>query len=270
MIRGETVASGKLYPNMLLAAGADRSADLQGRPADSPLTGLKAIWVSPGQRADAEHALGEVLSAADVLVRHLGQVIRSHAAELLTRQQVSRMLENLKANAPSLVAEAGERMSVGQIHKVLQSLLREEVPVRDLETVLEALIEASAVSTDVAELTEHVRTRLGRTLSRRLCDDDGKLHCVMLDSQLEESLGGYVGSDAHEPVPAEMAGRLTQALGEALGGMKRRGRRPIVLCSPRVRAPLRRLLQSAVPDAAVLSYSEIDSVEVQTSATIRI
>lgn len=283
-IRGEAVASGRLYANLLMASGGEGasvatgvsrgegvpSASLDGRTAENPLTGVKTLWVSRDRKASAEEAGFELLSAADVLVRHLGQVIRSHAAELLGRPQVARMLEVVKTASPSLAVEASGRLTIGQIHRVLQGLLREEAPIRDLESILEALIEAPSQATQIDELTEHVRARLGRTLSRRLADESGKLHCVLLEGQLEEALGVYAGSGGDLSVPPEMAGRLTGAIGEALEGLKRRGRRPVVLCSPRVRAPLRRLLHGPLPDAAVLSYSEIDSVEVQASSTIRI
>lgn len=273
-LRGETVASGRLFQNMLMVVSPQgqlpAGLELHGRSADSPLTGARTVWISHDQKSQAQAAGCELLSASDVLVRHLGQVIRAHAAELLPRQQVTRMLDNLRASSPSLVAEASERLRTGQIHKVLQSLLREEVPIRDLEKIVEAMVEASLHTTDLAELTEHVRSTLGRTLSQRYCDDGGKLHCVMLEGQLEETLGAYVSQDGGSGVPTEMTGRLTHALGEALEGLKRSGKRPIVLCSPRVRPALRRMLGPSMPETAVLSYSEIDSVEVEPSATIRI
>lgn len=273
-LRGETVASGKLYANLLMVATPqDRlpaGLELEGRSAENPLAGGKTLWISHDQKSHAQAKGCELLSAGDVLVRHLGQVIRAHAAEILTRQQVSRMLENLKATSPSLVMEATERLRTGQIHKVLQNLLREEVPIRDMETIVEAMLDASNHTTDLSELTEHVRATLGRMLSRRFCDEGGKLHCVMLEGELEETLGAYASEDAADGVPSEMAGRVTHALEEALDGLKRIGKRPIVLCSPRVRPTLRRMLRPALPEAAVLSYSEIESVEVQASATIRI
>ncbi|RPI60364.1 MAG: flagellar type III secretion system protein FlhA, partial [Planctomycetaceae bacterium] len=271
-IRGQKVAGGRLYAKQLLAIRQDSSrGELIGRPAVEPVSGGDAVWIGVDQRAAAERMNYLVLSASDAIIRHLGEVVRVHAAELLTRQQVGKLLDNLRSKAGNLVGEATEKLRVGQIQKVLANLLAERVSIRDLEGILEAMIEAAGQSSDSDSLTEAVRASLGRTLSRQYCDDGGKLWCVCLEGELEEAITSQIGGGrANAVVPPELAGRLTDAVGEALGDLKRQGRQPIVLCSPQVRQTLRKLIAPGMPEAAVLAYNEIESVEIQSTATVGI
>ncbi|MFB3890491.1 MAG: flagellar biosynthesis protein FlhA [Phycisphaerae bacterium] len=273
-IRGERVADGRLYPSQVLAIrgeGSSSAGKLVGRTAIDSASGREALWISPSQAPEAQMMDWSVFTAADALIRHLGEVIRAHAADLLTRQQVSQMLDAVKQHSGTLVAEVTEKLRVGQIQKVLQNLLRERVPIRDLEAILEALGEAAPLTSDTDQLTEHVRSALARTLSRQFCGADGKLRCICLEGELEETIASYAsGGRTSLAVPPELASRLADAVADAIGELKRRGGKPVVLCAPQVRPALRKLLAPAMPDASVLSYSEIESVEVESQATVRI
>jgi flagellar biosynthesis protein FlhA len=202
---------------------------------------------------------------------HLSEVVCRHGHELLSRERVASMLEKVKSTAPSLVEEVHARLKLGHVQKVLQNLLRERVPIRDLEAILEALCEAAERADDVEALGEHVRQKLARTLSQQYCDDDGKLWCVSLGPSLEEAVGAHVWPDGRHSaaaVPPELGERVSRAVAEALAALRQQGRRPVVLCSPAIRPAVRQLITASLPDAAVLGYNEIESVEVQSVESV--
>jgi len=273
-VRGATVASGRLYPRQLLAvAGRGAAGKLLGRDAADPASGMPAVWISPSQRLQAERMNYAVVEPAGVVAAHLAEVVRLHAHELLSRERVVMLLENLKPSAANLVEEANRKLGVGQIRKVLQGLLRERVPIRDLELILEALCEAGQRSDDADLLTEHVRQRMGRTLSQRYCDEEGRLWCVSLDASLEEAIQSHVALASRPSaaaVPPDLGRRITGAVTEALGPLREQGRRPVVLCSPEIRPAVTRLISGSLPQAAVLAYNEIGSAEVQSIESVGI
>ena len=271
-VRSAAVARGRLYPRELLAIGSDNVAGkLIGRQTTEPAFGAAAVWISPSQKDRAERMNYTVVDAATALMTHLAEVIRRHAAEMLSRGQVVRLLDALKARCPTLVQEATEKLKLGTIQRMLQNLLRERVSIGDLEAILEAACDFPGEAANADGLTEHVRAALGPSLSQPYCAEDGKLWCMALDSELEETLRSQLEGGNGEPTVApELALRIAQSLGEHLGQLRRQGRRPVILCSPPVRATLRKLIGPSVPDAAVLGYNEIEAVEVQSIGNIGI
>ena len=273
-VRGAKVAGTRLYPNQLLAvAGEFVTGKVLGREVEEPAFGTPAVWISPSQRDQAERLNYTVIDPAGVVVTHLAEVVRRHAQVLLSRQRVVELLDGLKSSSGDLVAEVTGKLNIGQIQKVLQALLRERVAIRDLETILEALCESAEVADDVDTLVEHVRQHIARTISQQYCDEDGKLWCVSLDPSLEETLHAHVGPagrPALSAVPADLAARVGLQVGEALGRLRRRGRAAVVLCSPDVRTTIRQLIAPAIPEAAVLGYNEIESVEVHSMESVGI
>jgi flagellar biosynthesis protein FlhA len=236
-----------------------------GRRTVEPVSGAEAFWITPMQKHRAETMKYTIVEPPMVLMSHLGQIIRRNAATLLSRQQVSRMLEALASSATNLVAEVNEKVPTHIVHKVLGNLLSERVPIRDLETVLEGLCEGAGRSDDPEVLTEHVRGQLGRSLSQQYCGDDGKLWCVSLTAGTEDAIQTRLddGGDAGGDTEPELTARVSRAVFDALGRLRKRGRRPVVLCTPRVRLHLKQILGPTDPDVAVLGYNEIQSVEVQ-------
>ncbi len=281
-IRGAKVASGKLYPRQVMAIGSTDLAEahgeeaasvLMGRPITEPTFGGWAMWINPSQRGRAETMGYAVADCTDVLMMHLAETIRRHAAELLGRQQVAELLDNLKATASSLVAEVTARLTPAQIHKVLQNLLRERVSIRDLEAILESLCDAACQTSQVEALTEHVRSALGRSLCQQFCDRDGKLSCVHLSPALEQELGAYVAEGpaySTAGIPPDVGKAVSKALGDGLVSLAKQGRRPVVVCAPQIRPVIRKLLAGAVPEAVVLGYNEINSVKVESLASLGI
>jgi flagellar biosynthesis protein FlhA len=271
-IRGTKVASGRAYPKEVLAVGsADAAGALMGRVTSEPASGAWAMWISPSQRAQAEAYT--VADSIDVLVAHLEETITRHAADLLTRQQTAELLDNLKARAPALVAEVTGKLTTAQVQKVLGNLLRERVSIRDLEGILEVLCDAACQTTQTDTLTEQVRAALGRSLCQQFCDPDGKLACVNLSPALEQELSLCVTEGATAglaSIPPDVSKAVSRALGDGLTSLRRQGRRPVVVCAPQIRPTVRKLLAGSMPEAVVLGYNEIDSVDVESVASLGI
>ncbi|MBZ0171899.1 MAG: flagellar biosynthesis protein FlhA, partial [Phycisphaerales bacterium] len=204
-----------------------------------------------------------VVDASSVLITHLSEVIRAHADEILTRQDVHRLLDKLKERSPKLVEDVvPEVLKAGEVQRVLQGLLRERVPIRDLELVLETISDVAGRTKDADILIEYARNALARTICHLNKGDDGKLHCVTLDPGLEESLiPSFSRSDKGLPpsVPPKLQQRIVDVLKRRIEEAMPhgRGRAPVVLCAPQVRAGLRRWIEHVMPAVAVLSYNEI-------------
>jgi flagellar biosynthesis protein FlhA len=279
-IRGAKVAQGRAYAGEFLAVAEESLLGrLKGRSVAEPVHGQAAMWVDPDQAANLQaHGL-KVAGAEELLAEHLASVIRRHAWELLSRQQVATMVAELSSRCNALVTEVTARFKIGTIQKVLQNLLREEVPIHDLETILEAASDWPGDSEDVHFLGEHVRGSLARTLSQRYCSSDGHLWCVSLAPELEEEIRRHMDEaaptgQAPEAVAMdpELSRRVADSLNEGLECLNRQGHRGVVLCSPALRQAVRQLVAPACGErgraprveAAVLAYNEVDSVEVRT------
>ena len=273
-IRNAKVGAGRLYPEQLLAVGGDATTGrLHGKQTTEPAFGTPAVWIGPGEQHQAEMMNYTVVDPTSVLVTHLAEVIRRHAADLLTRQQVAGLLKGLESKAFNLVQELNEKFKTGQTQKVLQNLLRERIPIHDLEAILEAMTEYSGPADRMEPVTEHVRGALARTVSQQYSSQDGKLWCVCLDETLENTIGSHVETGQEGGVltmPPELTRRVAQAVTDGLGRLRQQGRSPVVLCAPQIRSVLRRIIAPTSPEAAVLAYNEIDTVEVQSIATVRI
>jgi len=274
LIRGSKVAGARLYPQRLLAIGQGQGEPLgqvDGIETVEPTFQTAAVWIAPHDQGAAE-AMGHVVVAPAVVVAtHLGEIVRRHAAELLGRQQVVDLLEGLARRARDLVDEATERFGVTRIHKVLRRLLDECVPIRDLEAVLDALCQSDQNVDDIAELTEQARAALWRPLSQQYCGDDGKLWCLELDADVEERIGTYVADAATavtSAIPAELSDRVCSGVREGIGRFVEQGRRPVLLCAPHVRPTVRRIISAVAPEAAVLGYNEVNSVEIEPIGSV--
>jgi len=273
-LRGVKIAGGRLHPRRLLAVADNRTIGrLEGMQAIEPATQREAIWIGKSDRHKAEMLNYTVLSPAEVLAGHVAEVVRRHAARLLTRQQTSQLLEELKSTAPNVVAEATDKLTLGKMQKILQNLLSESVPIRDLESILEAACDAADQTDDPAAMTELVRLRLARMLTQQYCAEDGKVWCVALDPELAEEIARQAGSPAGRATAADVPAktkRISEALAEGLARLTRHGRQPVVLCEAKLRVPVRQLVADVMPAAAVLAYNEIESAEIQSVGSVGI
>jgi flagellar biosynthesis protein FlhA len=274
-LRGVEVARWEMLEEKVLAISSELTPPaLAGSPTREPAFGVAALWIAPALESQALTSGYAVVDQTSVLSTHLAEVIRQHAHELLTRQETKRLLDRLGESHPKLVEELVPKiLTLGEVQKVLQQLLREQVSVRDLSSILETLLDASVSNKNPILLVEAARQALGRALVRPLLSDDGGLRVLTLDHNIEEELNRAFNPQAP---PATSTGlqpsfvrRILDSL-RALAGDQVAQTAPILLCSTPARFHLRRLLEPFLPKVVVLSPLEIPPmVPVQSLGTVR-
>ena len=274
-LRGDSLGQWNVDPCGFLAVPRRLGpAPLEGRPGPE-LEGASTFWVADVADMDAVETSYVFLQPSRAVARHLEAVVRSHAAELLSREEVSRMLTELRDRAPSLVDDVvPEALRVSDLHQVLQELLREGVSIRDLETILEALGGTSDRSFSLERAVAEVRRKLSRNVCSPATGEDGKLHVVLLDPALEEFLLGSTevvdGATTLNVDPQTMESFCERAT-EVIAALQREDLRPAVLCSPKIRHQFWRALAGRVPRVPVLSYDEVfDEKLVEVHGTINL
>jgi flagellar biosynthesis protein FlhA len=277
-IRGNMVASGQADPGRLLAMDSGlTTGKIEGVHTVEPAFGLDAWWIDPGIRSRAESMNYTVVDPTSVLATHITELVKTYADELLTREEVNNLLEGLKEKAAKLVEEAVPGIiKIGELQKVLQSLLRERVPVRDIETILETLADWGTRTKDLDVLVEYARNALRRTICSLYAEtnDEAKLSlvCVTLDPRLEDQVNAYIDRGAAGTVlniPARVARDIANAVSEELSAVMARGRLPVVIASPQVRNAMWQILEPHIPGVAVLGYNEVVSgIEVESVGLI--
>ena len=273
-VRGAEVARGRTMAGHQLAMDpGDAVGQLPGVTTTEPAFGLPATWIPDAARAEAE-ALGyTVVDSESVIVTHLTEAIRGEASELLTRQETRQLLDQLKESNAAVVDEVvPDVLSLGEIQRVLQSLLREGVSIRDLGVIVEAIGDKARLTRDPALLAEYARQALGRSITAPFIGADRKLRAIALDPMVEQEVSESITqtSDgeylAMEPTRAQA---LVTALRDRSDGASATGARPVLLCSARVRRHLRRLCEQTLPNLAVCSYNEIvPGIRVETVGVV--
>jgi flagellar biosynthesis protein FlhA len=281
-VRGSEVTRGRIMPGHLLAMDpGDASGKLQGIPTREPAFGLDAVWIGESARGEAE-ALGyTVVDAESMIVTHLTETIRSHAAELLTRQDVRALLDKLKETNAAVVEEVvPDALSLGEIQRVLQSLLAEGVPIRDLGTIVEAIGDKARTTRDTSLLSEYARQALGRAITAPHLDERLRLQAITLDPAIEQEVstsitqttdGEYLAMDPPraQAIVTALRAQVEHAAAHGAHGARAGGGGPVLLCSARIRRHLRRLIAQAQPHLAVCSYNEIaPGIDVETIGVI--
>ena len=262
-LRGVEIARWEMHEGDRLAISSDASPPpLAGVPTHEPAFGVAALWIAPGLENQALAAGYAVVDQTSVLATHLAELVKQHAAELLTRQETKRLLDRLAESHPKLVEELVPKLlSLGEVQKVLQQLLREQVSIRDLSTILETLLDAAAASKHPVALVESVRQALGRALVRPLLGDDGQLRVVTLDGGLEEELGRAfnprVPAEAAPGLQPSLTHRILEGVRRLAGEQAAAVAAPVLLCPTPARFHLKRLLEPFLPKLVVLSPVEI-------------
>jgi flagellar biosynthesis protein FlhA len=273
-IRGSEVTRWRVMPGHLLAMDpGDAEPSLQGIATTEPAFGLPAKWVHETSRAEAEELGYTVVDAESVIVTHLTETIRAHSAELLTRQDVKTLLDQLKQSNAAVVEEVvPDVLSLGEIQRVLQGLLSEGVAIKDLSVILEAIGDKARVTRDVSLLTEHARQALGRSITAPHLEEGMRLRAITLDPAIEQELATSItqtGEGEYLAMEPSRAHAIIGALRAQVEHATARGVRPVLLCSGRVRRHLRRLTSQAQPHLPVCSYSEISpGIDVETIGVI--
>lgn len=273
-IRGEEVARGEVLPNHLLAMNIeDEDVKLDGIDVNEPVFGAPAKWIIQADRDKAELAGATLVDPLSVMATHLHEIIKRHAHELLGRQDVQAMIDTVKKTHPSLVEEVVPKLlSLGEVQKVLASLLREGVPVRDLVAILEALGNHAPVTRDTALLTEYVRQALRRTITRTFVGEGKEAKVITVDPRLEQQILDSIRQTDYESrlalAPQDMKD-IVSNLTAQVQRMSQMGLSPVVLVSPAIRMHMRRLAEQVTADIAVLSYSEIEhSTRIRTVGVV--
>lgn len=273
-LRGVEIARWEMSDEQMLAISSDVSPEpLVGAPTREPAFGVSALWIAPALQSEALAKGYAVVDQTSVLATHLAEVIKQHASELLTRQEAKRLLDRLSESHPKLVEELVPKLlSLGEVHKVLQLLLREQVSVRDLPAILETLIDTAAVSKHPVLLVEAARQALGRALVRPLLEDN-HLRVVTLDHEIEDELNRAFTAAPSTTASAGLQPSLVRRILEGmrkLAGEQVTVASPVLLCSTPARFHLKRLLEPFVPKLIVLSPGEIPAVvSVQSLGVVR-
>lgn len=261
-VRGEEVARAEAIPGYSLAISSGAVLHtVAGIQTKDPVFGLDALWIEPSQRESAEMAGYTVIDPSAVISTHLSEIVKTFSAELLSRQDVQTLIDNAKQVNEAVVSELVPGvLQLGDVQKVLQHLLRERVPIRDMVTILETMADFGARVKDPDQLGELVRAAIARTITRQYVDHENRLSCITLEPALERKLaeslsqstfGSVLAMDPNEQ--RRLIGELQAQADSATG----QGYQPVLLCGNQLRLPLRRLMEKYIPSLNVLAYNEV-------------
>lgn len=269
-IKGIQVAEGEiLFDHYMAMNPGFVEEEINGIPTFEPSFHLPAIWITDSQRERAESLGYTVVDPPSIIATHLTEVIRSHIAELLSRQDVQNLVNNLKESNPALVDELTPKLlGLGEIQKVLQNLLKEGISIRDLLSIFEVLADHAATTRDTDVLTEYVRQGLKRAISSRYFVPNEVTSCITLDPKVEQDIMASIKQTeqgAYLTLDPERIRAITDSLQAEIAKFEETGKTPIVVTSPIVRMYFKKMTEDYVKDLIVVSYNEIDSdVELQS------
>ncbi len=263
-IRGQDIAKGEIMPDCYLAIDSGvTTKTVEGVKTFDPAYGLPALWVTGLVKEEAEASGYTIVDPVSVMITHLTEIIKNHAYEILCREDVQKLIENLKKESPAVVEELSPSvMPLGSVQEVLKNLLKEQVPIRDMATILETIADYVSTTKDTEIITEYVRQRLSRTICQRYQNGDGKIGIVSLDPQLEQTIANSIHKTERGNLLAlepNMAQKLIDKLVEVVKGSLSSGYEVVLLTSSNVRSHIRHLIENALPQVPVLSYKEISS-----------
>lgn len=263
-IRGSEVARGELMVDHYLAIDpGDAKTDIEGIKAVDPAFGLPARWIASDKKEDAQFAGFTVVDLPSVITTHLSEIVRQDGYEFLGRQEVQRLLDNLSQSNPKVVEElVPGLLTIGQVQKILQNLVREQVSIRDLLTILETLADYSQMTKDTDLLTEYVRQRLGRSLAKPYLEENRELKVLTVGAEMEEVIAGGINQTEYGSYlalePQQAQGIIDTVKGE-LGKAATKVEQPVILCSTTIRRHLKKLCERFQIQATVFSHNEIPS-----------
>lgn len=259
MLGGQEIAAGELRSGHYLAMDPTGSAPaIQGVETTEPAFGLPARWISEHDKDRAEVQGYTVIDAPSVLVTHLTEILKRVAGELLSRDDVKSLVDNLKKTAPAVVDELiPNQLQLGQVQRILSGLLKEGVGIRNLQTILEALADGCQETKDPRQLTEQVRSRIARAIVEPHLDTQGILHAAFLQPDLERKLADAIGGgEGFGDLPGGFLSNFVDGTATALADMAKKGRDPVLVTRATLRPFLAEAITGVIPNAAVLSYQE--------------
>ncbi|MCB2297151.1 flagellar biosynthesis protein FlhA [Clostridium tagluense] len=273
-IRGTVIIKGDLMPSMLLCIDpSSEDINIQGINTIEPTFGLPAVWINNDQREDAEIKGLTVVDPTTVMVTHLTETIKNHAFELLGRQETKLLIDSVKEKYNTVVEELiPDLMTIGEVQKVLQSLLKERVAIKDMVTILESLADNSRITKDLEVLTEYVRFSLGRSICNGLVDDNGSITIMTLSPEVENIISSNIQKSLQGSFPAVdpgTTGKILNSIKNNISTIYFHNNQPVILVSPKIRPAFRKLIEMVFPTICVLSLNEIpNEVEIKTEGVV--
>ncbi|CBZ04545.1 flagellar biosynthesis protein FlhA [Clostridium botulinum] len=272
-IRGTTITKGELMPNMLLCMDPTGEVEIPGIKGIEPAFGLPAVWINKDQREEAELKGLTVVDPTTVMVTHLTEIIKNHSYELLGRQEVKLILDSMKEKYSAVTEELiPDLMTIGEIQKILQNLLKERVSIKDMVTILESLADNSRNTKDIEVLTEYVRFSLARSICNPLIDENGALTVITLDTSIEQTINNNIQKSMQGSFPAldpDTTSNILNGLKQKLDEVYFYNNQAVVLVSPNIRPAFRRLIEMVFPAVNVLSLNEVpNDVEIRTEGVV--
>ncbi len=275
-IRGTKVVSSELMPSMLLCMDpTGENSDLPGIKTIEPTFGLPAVWINKDQREDAEIKGLTVVDPTTVMVTHLTETIKNHSYELLGRQEVKLIVDNAKEKYSAVVEELiPDLLTIGELQKVLQNLLREKVPIKDIVTVMESLADNARNTRDLEVLTEYVRFSLSRTICNTVVDENRTINVVTLDPVIEDIVANNIQKSVQGSFPTVDPDTTTKILGaikDTVESVYFYNNQPIILVSPNIRPVFRKLIEMVFPQIMIISLNEVpNDVQINSEGVVRI
>ncbi len=274
-IKSIEVASGEImFDNYLAMNPGTAEGELDGINTTEPAFGLPAVWIGESQKEKAEMMGYTVVDSPSIIATHLTEIIKKYAAELLGRQDVQRLLDNIRETYPALVDEVVPKtLSLGEVHKVLSNLLREDISIRDMVTILETLADYAVITKDTDMLTEYVRQAMSRAITKRFISGK-KSKVITLGQELEQAIIDSIQQTdygTYLSVDPEISENIARNLMKEVQNVMSLGETPLVLTSPMVRMYFKRMAEGVIPGLTVLSYNEIDpTIEVQSVGMVNV
>ncbi|MGO8700736.1 MAG: flagellar biosynthesis protein FlhA [Limisphaerales bacterium] len=274
LLKGNAIVQGELMPGHWLAMNASNSkVVLKGMPTVEPVFKLPATWIADAERKNAEVSGYTVVDASSVLVTHLSETVKRNSHEILSRQDVQNLLDNLKQTNPTVVTELiPAQLNVGQVQRILQNLLAEGISIRNLAGILERVSDYTNVTKNPDELSEHARRALGAQIVKPYQTEKGAVQAITLDPRLEQQMAQGLRQTASEitmMMEPKLARHVVETLSPRVQQLLSAGQPPVVLCSPPIRLAFRRFFETTFSELTVLSYAEVPPrVEVQSAAII--
>jgi flagellar biosynthesis protein FlhA len=276
LIKGVEMAGSELVINHLLAMDPGTvTREIEGIPTTEPAFNLPAMWIPPEKEEDAKFSGYTVVDNATVIATHLTEIIRNNSPELLGRQEVQHLLDNLASTHPKAVEElVPALLPLGIVQKVLQNLLRERVSIRDLLSIVETLADYAPMSKDSDLLTEYVRQRLARSIIGPLLQDDGVLQVITVDQNIEDTFSKGIQHSEHGSyltVEPKIVESVIASMKEQVEKIIESNLQPIILCSPVLRRHIRKIVEQFAPSVFVFSHAEIlQNIRIQAAGKVAI
>ena len=276
MLKGNEIANGNLMTNYYLAMNPGTAdEEIDGIATTEPTYGLPALWIKESAKENAMAKGYTVVDLATVMTTHLSEIVKRHSHEFLGRQEVQQLLDNLKESHPKVVEElVPNQLSLGGVVKVLQNLLKEQIPIRDLLAIMETLADWAPMIKDLDLLTEYVRQALSRTITRIHLNQDGILPVLTLDHSVESAVAAAIQSTDHGSLFAldpQIAQKIMNNLAQSLQRGAALNCQPVVVCSAQIRGHFKKLVDQFIPNVTVLSYDEIlKNADIQSLGTLEL